>query len=80
MNPRILFATARRVLTQLRHDPRTVLLMLVVSSVLMVLIRYVFDSTVVFDRIAPALLGFFPLLLMFIITSMTMLRGDWSGR
>jgi ABC-2 type transport system permease protein len=79
MNPRILLATARRVLTQLRNDPRTVALMLVVPSVLMVLLRYVFDSTVVFDRIAPALLGFFPFLLMFIITSITMLRERTSG-
>ncbi len=79
MNPRVLLATTRRVLTQLRHDPRTVALMVVVPSLLMVLLRYVFDSAAFFDRIAPALLGFFPFLLMFLVTSVTMLRERTSG-
>jgi ABC-2 type transport system permease protein len=79
MSPRILLATAGRVLTQLRHDPRTVALMVLVPSVLMVLLRYVFDTLVFFDSIAPALLGFFPFLLMFLITSITMLRERTSG-
>lgn len=79
MNPGILLATSRRVLTQLRHDPRTVALMLVVPSALMVLLRYVFDSAAVFGRIAPALLGFFPFLIMFIVTSITMLRERTNG-
>jgi ABC-2 type transport system permease protein len=79
MNPRVLLATARRVLTQLRHDPRTVALMVLVPSLLMVLLRYVFDSAAFFDHIAPALLGFFPFLMMFLITSITMLRERTSG-
>lgn len=79
MNPRVLGATTRRVLTQLRHDPRTVALMVVVPALLMVLLRFVFDSAAVFDRIAPALLGFFPFLLMFLVTSITMLRERTSG-
>jgi ABC-2 type transport system permease protein len=79
VNPKILLATAWRVLTQLRHDPRTVALMIVVPSLLMVLLRYVFDTAVFFDRIAPALLGFFPFLMMFLITSITMLRERTSG-
>lgn len=79
MNVRVLLATARRVLTQLRHDPRTVALMVIVPSLLMVLLRYVFNSAIFFDRIAPALLGFFPFLMMFLITSITMLRERTSG-
>jgi len=72
-------ATARRVLLQLRHDPRTVALMIVVPALLMVLLRYVFDSAAVFSAIAPALLGFFPFLLMFLVTSITTLRERTSG-
>jgi ABC-2 type transport system permease protein len=70
MNPRLLLATVRRVLAQLRHDPRTVGLLVAVPSLLMVLLRYVFDSAAFFDNIAPALLGFFPFLMMFLIASL----------
>jgi ABC-2 type transport system permease protein len=79
MTPSASLATGRRVLMQLRHDPRTVALILVVPSVLMLLLRYVFDSVTYFDHIAPALLGFFPFLMMFLITSITMLRERTSG-
>jgi ABC-2 type transport system permease protein len=67
------------VLAQLRHDPRTVALMVFVPSLLMTMLRYVFDSEVVFSRIAPALLGFFPFLLMFLVTVITTLRERSSG-
>ena len=75
-------ATAARVLTQLRHDPRTVVLMVVVPSILMTMLRYVFDSKLVFSHIAPALLGFFPFLLMFLVTVITTLRNPaaWNNR
>jgi ABC-2 type transport system permease protein len=79
VNPSMTLATSRRVLLQLRHDPRTVALMVVVPSLLMVLLRYVFDSNTVFSGIAPALLGFFPFLLMFLVTSITTLRERTSG-
>src|SRR5579859_2484988 len=71
--------TAGRVLAQLRHDPRTVALLVAVPSLLMVLLCYVFDSAAVFDDIPPALLGFFPFLMMFLIASITMLRERTSG-
>src|SRR5207245_5153207 len=73
------FATAGRVLTQLRHDPRTVALMVIVPSVLMTMLRYVFDSKPFFSHVAPALLGFFPFLLMFLVTVITTLRERASG-
>jgi ABC-2 type transport system permease protein len=53
--------------------------MVVVPALLMVLLRYVFDSASTFSRIAPALLGFFPFLLMFLVTSITTLRERSSG-
>ncbi|MER7865087.1 ABC transporter permease [Amycolatopsis japonica] len=74
MNPALTLATARRILLQLRHDPRTVAMLIVVPSLLMVLLRFVFNSEAVFSRVAPALLGVFPFLIMFLITSITTLR------
>ncbi|XVV05598.1 ABC transporter permease [Actinosynnema sp. CA-248983] len=67
-------ATTRRILTQLRHDHRTVALMVLMPSVLLVLLRYVLDSEQAFSRAAPALLGVFPFTIMFIVTSITTLR------
>jgi ABC-2 type transport system permease protein len=72
-------ATTRRVLQQLRHDPRTVALLIAVPAVLMVLLRYVFDSKQEFSAIAPDLLGIFPFLLMFLVTSIATLRERSSG-
>ncbi|KAA9152908.1 ABC transporter permease subunit [Amycolatopsis acidicola] len=79
MNPSITLATARRILTQLRHDPRTVVMLIVVPSLLMVLLRYVFNSQPMFSHAAPALLGVFPFTIMFLITSITTLRERTSG-
>jgi len=67
-------ATARRILTQLRHDHRTVALMVLLPSLLMVLLRYVFNSEQAFSAAAPALLAVFPFAIMFIVTSITTLR------
>jgi ABC-2 type transport system permease protein len=74
MNPAITLATARRLLTQLRHDRRTVVMLLLLPTALIALLRYVFNSEQFFDRLAPALLGVFPFLIMFMITSITTLR------
>ncbi len=80
MNPRITLATAGRILRQLRGDHRTVALMLVVPCVLLGLLAWVFsDSPEVFDRIGPALLGVFPLVVMFIVTSIATLRERTTG-
>ncbi|MEV7042008.1 ABC transporter permease [Amycolatopsis sp. NPDC051061] len=74
MNPALTLATTRRILLQLRHDPRTVVMLILVPTLLMILLRYVFNSTLVFSRVAPALLGVFPFLIMFLIASITTLR------
>ena len=39
-----MLATAARVLRQLRHDPRTIALLVIVPGLLLILLRYVFDS------------------------------------
>lgn len=74
MSPALTLATTRRILTQLRHDPRTVVMLVLVPTLLMILLRYVFNSTLVFSHVAPALLGVFPFLIMFLIASITTLR------
>jgi ABC-2 type transport system permease protein len=80
MTPRITLAVAGRVLRQLRHDPRTVVLLIVVPSLLVVLLRYVFDGRPqVFDRVGPGLVGLFPLISMFLVGSITVLRERTTG-
>jgi ABC-2 type transport system permease protein len=80
MNPRIVLATAERVLRQLRRDHRTLGLIFVVPPVLLTLFKYVFDGQdATFDRIGGPLVGLFPFILMFIITSIAMLRERTSG-
>jgi ABC-2 type transport system permease protein len=80
MNPRIAFATAARILGQLRHDRRTLALILVVPPALITLLRYIFDAQPqLFERIGAPLVGLFPLVMMFIITSIAMLRERTSG-
>lgn len=79
MSPRITLSTAVRVLKQLRHDPRTIVMMLAVPSLLMVLLRYVFDDRAVFNRVGLQLLGVFPFVIMFLVTSVAMLRERTSG-
>ncbi|HET9171925.1 MAG TPA: ABC transporter permease [Actinospica sp.] len=73
-------ATTRRVLAQLRHDPRTIALLLVVPCVLMTLLKYMFHGEPgVFNRTGAPLLGVFPLIVMFLITSVATLRERTSG-
>jgi ABC transporter DrrB family efflux protein len=75
----VTWATARRVFTQLRHDPRTVALMIVVPALLMVLLRYVLDNPLVMNRLAPEFIGIFPFVIMFIVTAITMQRERARG-
>ncbi|ARP70804.1 antibiotic ABC transporter permease [Streptomyces pluripotens] len=73
-------ATAARVLRQLRHDPRTIALMILVPCLMLVLLRYVFDASPrTFDNIGASLLGIFPLITMFLVTSIATLRERTSG-
>jgi len=79
MSAAVALATMRRILAQLRHDHRTLALLIVVPALLMVLLRYVFDQPMVFDRIGPMLLGLFPFTVMFVVTSVATLRERTSG-
>jgi ABC-2 type transport system permease protein len=80
MSLRVTWATAVRVLRQLRRDPRTVVLMLFVPSLLMTLFKYVFaGQEATFDRVGGPLVGLFPFVVMFLITSITMLRERLTG-
>ncbi|MFD7230607.1 ABC transporter permease [Streptomyces sp. NPDC059881] len=80
MNSARTLATAARVLRQLRHDPRSIALMLLVPCLMLLLLRYVFDgSPGTFDAIGASLLGIFPLITMFLITSIATLRERTSG-
>jgi ABC-2 type transport system permease protein len=80
MTLRITFAIARRVLTQLRRDPRTVALLLVVPCVLLTLLWWMFDGDeLLFNRFGPPLLAMFPFIVMFLVTSVTTLRERSSG-
>lgn len=80
MSPRIVLATAARVLAQLRRDPRTVALLLVVPAALITLLKYAFEgSPGSFDRIGAPLVGLFPFITMFLVTSITMLRERTTG-
>ncbi|MFD5805243.1 ABC transporter permease [Streptomyces sp. NPDC127020] len=73
-------ATAARVLRQLGHDPRTIALLLLIPCVMLFLLRYVFDgSPRTFDNIGASLLGIFPLITMFLVTSIATLRERTSG-
>lgn len=80
MNVTITLATAARVLRQLRHDPRTVVLLLAVPAVLLTLVRFVInDDNQAFDRFGLPLLGIFPMVSMFLVTSIAMLRERTTG-
>ena len=81
MNARITFAVAERVLIQLRRDHRTLALLLVLPFLLISLRWWMYDEAnpLLFDRIGPALLAMFPVIVMFLVTSVTTLRERSSG-
>jgi ABC-2 type transport system permease protein len=80
MFPRILASTTVRVLSQLRHDRRTIVLLLGVPVLLLTLVYYMFEKNErIFDRIALIMLGIFPFVIMFLVTSIAMLRERMSG-
>ena len=79
MTPGLTAATALRVLRQLAVDHRTIGLILVVPCVLLGLLAWVYVDTPVFDRAGPSLLGVFPMVVMFVVTSVATLRERQSG-
>ncbi|HEX6970103.1 MAG TPA: ABC transporter permease [Micromonosporaceae bacterium] len=86
MHPRILAVTTARILRQLRHDRRTVALLTVVPALLLTVLYFMYENQPVapgqprtFDRVALIMLGLFPFVVMFLVTSVAMLRERTSG-
>ena len=86
LSPRLTAATAGRVLRQLRHDHRTIAMMLVLPSLLLGLLHLLWQDVPtppgqpgVFDRVGLTMLGIFPFVVMFLVTSIAMLRERTSG-
>ncbi|MGH3081955.1 MAG: ABC transporter permease [Gaiellaceae bacterium] len=80
MSVRITLATAARVLRQLRRDHRTLALVLFVPTLLITLFKYVFEGQdATFDRVGPPMVGIFPFVTMFLVTSIAMLRERTTG-
>src|SRR3954469_1055584 len=86
LNPRLTAATAGRVLRQLRHDHRTIGMMLVLPSALLGLLYLLWKDLPslpgqpsIFDRVGLTMLGIFPFVVMFLVTSIAMLRERTSG-
>lgn len=80
MSGRILARTTGRILRQLRHDRRTVALMLLVPIVLLSVLYFMYDGQpMMFDRVALIMLGIFPFTIMFLLTSIAVLRERTSG-
>lgn len=78
MSARITLATTARVLAQIRHDPRTIALLLVVPSVLLFLLQQLLGD-LEFDRLGAPMVGMFPFITMFLVTSISMLRERTTG-
>ncbi len=80
MSARVTLAVALRVLGQLRHDPRTLALALVVPCMLELILQQLFGrDSPTFQQVGTPLLGLFPFVTMFLVTSITMLRERTSG-
>jgi ABC-2 type transport system permease protein len=80
MSTRVTLATAGRVLRQIRRDHRTLALILVVPPALLTLFKFVFEGQPqTFDRVGPPMVGIFPFVSMFLVTSIAMLRERTTG-
>ncbi|RIJ70853.1 ABC transporter permease [Nakamurella silvestris] len=80
MSGPILLATSGRILRQLRRDRRTIAMLIVVPVLLLFLLYYMFDGAGQrFDGVALVMLGIFPFVIMFLVTSIAMLRERTSG-
>jgi len=86
VNVTIYAATTTRILRQLRADHRTVAMLVLVPSLLMTLLYFIYRNVpappvgpTLFDRIAITMLGILPFVVMFLVTSIAMQRERSSG-
>ena len=78
MSLRITAATTVRVLQQIRHDPRTIALLMVVPALLLWLLSLMLSDEQ-FDALGAPMVGMFPFISMFLVTSITTLRERRTG-
>ena len=83
MHLRTYLATTRRILTQLRADRRTVGLIAIVPAALLTLLYFVYrdypGADLLFNHIAVSMMAILPTTVMFLVTSVAMLRERVSG-
>jgi len=86
LSPQAYLATTGRILRQLAGDHRSVAMILVVPSVIITLMYFMFQNAPhrpgapsPFNNACLIMLGVFPLIIMFLITSITMQRERVSG-
>ncbi|HTR73422.1 MAG TPA: ABC transporter permease [Solirubrobacteraceae bacterium] len=80
MNLKTTIATGRRVLWQIRHDRRTIGLLLAVPTGLLILLYFILEGQPrTFQQLGAPLCGLFPFIVMFLVTSIAMLRERTSG-
>ncbi len=81
MSLRITLAVAKRVLLQIRHDHRTLAMLVAVPALLLALLWWMFQDSggIGFDKLGPSLLALFPFVIMFLVTSVTTLRERSGG-
>jgi len=86
LSPQAYLATTTRILRQLAADHRSVAMILLVPSLIMTLIYFMFrdaphppGAPTPFNNVCLIMLGLFPLIVMFLITSITMQRERVSG-
>lgn len=84
--PQAYLATTGRILRQLAADHRSIAMILVVPSLIITLMYFMFvdapqppGAPSPFDNACLIMLGVFPLIVMFLITSITMQRERVSG-
>jgi ABC-2 type transport system permease protein len=85
-SPRLTGVTAARVLRQLRHDHRTIAMMLVLPSLLLGLLYLLWKDVPAppgqpstFDHVGLIMIAIFPFVVMFLVTSIAMLRERTTG-
>ncbi|WP_006246131.1 ABC transporter permease [Mycolicibacterium tusciae] len=86
LSPQAFVATTTRILRQLAADHRSVAMILVVPSLIITLMYFMFQNAPhppgapsPFNNACLIMLGIFPLIVMFLITSITMQRERVSG-
>lgn len=80
MSLQLTIVTTGRILRQLAHDKRTLVIVIVVPIVVITLLHYLFDERQPFvSRVEPIMLAVFPIILMFLLTAIAMVRERTSG-